>query len=91
MSLALAYWEGGRVKKRRTLFLVGRTRIHLDAVQGLGEFLELEVVLASDEQVESGVEEAHRLLERLGVQQSQLIDVAYVDLLAGSRNVDTVT
>src|SRR5205085_2527184 len=44
-SLALAYGAVGRVKKRRTLFLVGRTRVHLDQVEALGEFLELEVVL----------------------------------------------
>ena len=32
-SLSLAYGEAGRVKKLRTLFLVGRTRIHLDVVE----------------------------------------------------------
>lgn len=34
------------VKKRRQLFLFGRTRMHLDDVEGLGHFLELGVVLS---------------------------------------------
>ncbi len=81
-ALALAYGEVGRVRKHRTLYLAGRTRIHLDRVEGLGDFLELEVVLREDEPAEAGVREAEELLKRLGVPATQLIDRAYVDLLA---------
>lgn len=80
-SLSLAYGEAGRVRKHRTLFLAGRTRIHLDKVEGLGHFLELEVVLAEGEPIEAGVREAHDLMAKLGVEPSQLIEGAYVDLL----------
>lgn len=80
-SLSLAYGQAGRVKKHRTLFLVGRTRIHLDKVEGLGHFLELEVVLQESEPPEVGVREAHELMAKLGVEPSQLIEGAYVDLL----------
>ena len=40
-------WHGviGRVRKTRWLLMCGATRIHLDEVEGLGAFLELEVVL----------------------------------------------
>jgi len=79
-SLSLAYGQVGRVRKHRTLFLVGRTRIHLDRVEGLGDFLELEVVLADGEPSEGGVREAHELMKKLGIQPSQLIEGAYVDL-----------
>jgi len=81
-ALSLAYGEVGRVRKRRVLFIVGRTRIHLDEVEHLGSFLELEVVLREGELAESGVREAEALMQRLGVDSSQLIDRAYVDLLA---------
>lgn len=62
--------------------MVGRTRMHLDQVEGLGDFLELEVVLGEDEPNEAGVSIAHELLEKLGISHYQLIEDAYVDLLA---------
>lgn len=84
-SLSLAYGQAGRVQKHRTLFLVGRTRIHLDRVAGLGHFLELEVVLEEHESSEAGVREAHEIMAQLGVEPSQLIEGAYVDLLVQQR------
>jgi predicted adenylyl cyclase CyaB len=80
--LQLAYGQVGRVRKRRVLFLIGRTRVHLDAVEGLGEFLELEVVLQDAEAAEAGIAEARRIMAQLEVTPQQLIEGAYVDLLA---------
>jgi len=80
-ALLLAYGQCGRVRKHRTLFMAGRTRIHLDRVEGLGDFVELEVVLSEGETTESGVRVAHELLARLGISPRQLIEGAYVDLL----------
>lgn len=80
-TLALAYGVVGRVVKARTLYLVGRTRVHLDRVQGLGDFMELEVVLRDDESLGDGVQEAHTLMAQLGVAAGQLVETAYVDLL----------
>jgi len=84
-SLTLAYGRTGHVEKHRTLFLAGRTRIHLDRVSGLGHFLELEVVLEENEPFEVGVREADQLLASLGVERSQLIEGGYVDLLKERR------
>jgi predicted adenylyl cyclase CyaB len=72
----------GRVKKHRVLYLVGRTRVHLDQVEGLGTFLELEVVLADEEDAAVGVAEAEALMQRLGVATEALVQGAYLDLLA---------
>lgn len=79
--LATAYGEKAVVQKTRHLYLVGRTRIHLDRVEGLGDFLELEVVLAEEDSIEGGEAEAHRLMEPLGVLPEDLVPDAYVDLL----------
>ena len=80
-SLSLAYGQVGRVRKNRTLFLAGRTRIHLDRVENLGHFLELEVVLSDGETVEAGEAIAHDLIAKMGISPNQLIEEAYVDLL----------
>jgi len=71
----------GIVEKRRELFMAGRTRIHLDAVRGLGHFLELEVVLAHGESAADGEREARDLLDQLGVDGAALVASAYIDLL----------
>lgn len=84
-ALTLAYGVTGRVKKRRMVFIAGRTRIHLDRVEDLGDFLELEVVLRDDETVQAGMEEARTLMAGLGVAPGQLLPGAYVDLLAERR------
>ena len=80
-ALTRALGTAGRVVKQRTLLLAGRTRIHLDRVEGLGDFLELEVVLRDGEREAQGTAEAHALLDRLQIDASQLVAGAYVDLL----------
>lgn len=79
--LAAAHGVVGRVIKQRILVMAGRTRIHLDRVNDLGEFLELEVVLDEHEDEAVGIAEAHALMQQLGVGAEQLIETAYVDLL----------
>jgi predicted adenylyl cyclase CyaB len=80
-TLSLALGVRGVVRKTRTLYLVGPTRIHLDSVEGLGDFVELEVVLRPDQSVSDGVAIAHDLMTRLGILPDQLIHKAYIDLL----------
>lgn len=87
-TLGLALGERGRVVKHRTLYLAGRTRIHLDRVEDLGDFMELEVVLADGEDEAAGRREADDLMDRLGIAPEALIEGAYLDLLstAGSSS-----
>lgn len=80
-ALRLAWGIRGRVRKQRTLYLVGRTRVHLDRVEGLGDYLELEVVLSDSESSADGEREARRLMACLGISNDQLVSGAYIDLL----------
>jgi predicted adenylyl cyclase CyaB len=72
----------GVVKKSRTLYLVEQTRLHIDHVEDLGDFLELEVVLRPEQSKDEGKDIAESLLSRFGIDSRQLIGEAYVDLLA---------
>ncbi|XP_077956948.1 uncharacterized protein LOC144406136 isoform X2 [Gasterosteus aculeatus] len=71
----------GEVRKERRLFVVGQTRIHLDVVEGLGNYMELEVVMRPQQTVEDGQQVAEELMEQLGVSTESLVTGAYVDLL----------
>jgi predicted adenylyl cyclase CyaB len=72
----------GRVRKQRWLLLAGSTRIHLDRVDGLGDFLELEVVLRDAQSEADGVRIAEQLMHELGLARAERIAGAYLDLLA---------
>ena len=76
-----AYGVRNTVIKTRHLYISGRTRIHLDVVDSLGEFIELEVILSDLEEQIEGEKEAQKLMRQLGIKNEQLIKVAYVDLL----------
>ena len=80
-ALSAALGVRGRVRKERWLYWAGQTRIHLDEVEGLGSFIELEVVLQPGQNAEEGLMVAEALMQQLGLQETDLIDGAYIDLL----------
>jgi len=87
-SLRLANGISGRVVKHRTLYLVGQTRVHLDRVEGLGNFMELEVVLSDAQTSEEGTRIAQELMQRLDIDPASLVDGAYVDLVHALSRTD---
>ena len=80
-----ALGSGGVVHKRRTLYRYGQTRIHLDEVEGLGTFLELEVELHGGQPPGEGERIARELMTELGIAEEELVAEAYVDLLGDRR------
>lgn len=79
--LAGALGETVVVRKTRALYLIGSTRIHLDRVERLGDFLEVEVVLQDGQDAREGERTAADLLARFAIHETDLIAVAYADLL----------
>lgn len=82
ITLGKAMGIKGDVKKTRFLYMVGQTRVHVDEVEGLGNFMELEVVLKDGQSVEEGQAIAENLIKQLGVKKENLITGAYMDMLA---------
>jgi len=81
IALSLALGIRGVVKKTRYLYMAGQTRIHLDEVEGLGQFMELEVVMREDQNDAEGQAIAEDLMHRLGIREDTVLEGAYMDLL----------
>lgn len=82
------------VKKNRELYLLPRqlgrsadaqadahSRLHLDTVEGLGKFLEIEVILQEGESPRQAEQEARAWLQEFGIAPDDLLAGSYADLL----------
>jgi predicted adenylyl cyclase CyaB len=88
--LELSYGIRGSVKKTRFLYIVGQTRVHLDEVEGLGQFMELEVVMREGQSDAEGQAVAEDLMTSLGVERSDWLEGAYMDMIENPP-ADTLT
>ena len=71
----------GELGKERHLFIYDRTRIHLDKVENLGNFVEFEVCLRPDETIEEGRDVAVKLMKEFDIKNEDLMQNAYFDEL----------
>jgi predicted adenylyl cyclase CyaB len=79
--LTAAYGVLGSVRKQRFLYLIENTRIHLDRVEGLGDFLEIEVVLDDHQSESYGESIALELMAKIGLSNAQLLPASYLEML----------
>ncbi len=81
MQIATMAWGvKGVVEKQRELWMFGDTRIHLDEVRDLGQFVELETVIR--DQTEGEAQAEHQLVkDALGIKEEDLISISYSDLI----------
>lgn len=70
------------VRKARELFMLGSTRIHLDTVEGLGRFLELESMVSPSNTVAKCHQTLADLRQKLAPALGEPISSSYSDLIA---------
>jgi adenylate cyclase class IV len=69
------------VEKVRRLLLWRNVRIHLDRVDGLGDFVEIEAVATSPGGLEVERDRVEQLCATLGITDERLVATGYADLL----------
>ncbi|HEX2414060.1 MAG TPA: cytidine deaminase [Thermoleophilaceae bacterium] len=74
------------VEKRRRLLIWEDVRIHLDDVEGLGSFVELEAVAPPESDLASEHDKVARLRDELRIEDARLVATSYSDLLLESED-----
>lgn len=75
------------VEKRRKIYFIGNVKFHLDVVENLGTFIEVEAI---DDREEFTIEELKKQCDHyfnfFELKQSDLVDQSYSDLLMALKN-----
>lgn len=76
----------GAVSKSRKVFIVGEVRVHIDEVEGLGDFLEIEVPVGPGLDREDAGRKARELLDEFRIDREDLLKGSYCDMLNGEND-----
>ena len=83
---ALGFDAAATVSKARERFALDEFTVTLDAVEGLGEFVEVETEVEESASVESARERAYGILRELGLDPDDQIRTSYLGLLLESES-----
>jgi len=78
---ALGFSDAGIVRKKREVFIAGEITICLDAVEGLGEFLEVEIVAENEKELEISREKLFEFLKQFGAGEKDSIRTSYLEMV----------
>ena len=84
-TLNAAYGTWVKVDKRRDIYFIDNVKFHLDVVEGLGTFLEIEAIGDSREERPALERQCAFYVDYLGVRAEDLVDRSYSDLLIAAR------
>lgn len=73
------------VDKQREIYFLGNVKFHIDQVQGLGSFVEIEAI-GTDEERDELLRQCKEYLELFGISATELVEGSYSDLVAGINN-----
>ncbi len=80
-TLVAALGTIAEVRKQRTLLMRENIRLHLDEVENLGNFGEIEAVIPEDDDAERHRPEVEEILVALGIGPADLISASYFELM----------
>jgi len=78
---ALGFSEAGIVRKKREVFRTGEITVCLDAVEGLGEFIEVEIVAENEKELETSRAKLFELLKQFGAGEKDSIRTSYLEMV----------
>lgn len=78
---ALSFSEAGVVRKKREVFSAGEITVCLDAVEELGEFLEVEIMAESENEFEASRAKLFKLLNQFGAGEEDSIRTSYLEMV----------
>lgn len=82
---ALGFMEAGAVLKKREIFRVGEIIVCLDTVEGLGEFLEVEIDVPDEKDLESSRVKLFEFLSKFGMNERDSIRISYLEMVLEKR------
>lgn len=82
---ALGFSEAGVVRKKREVFNAGDITVCLDAVENLGEFLEVEIVAENEKELEISRAKLFELLKQFGAGEKDSIRTSYLEMVLENK------
>jgi len=78
---ALGFSDAGIVRKKREVFSSGEITVCLDAVEGLGEFLEVEIVAENEKELDISRRKLFEFLKQFGAGEKDSIRTSYLEMV----------
>ncbi len=79
----LGFKSVGKVEKKRKSYQLNEITISLDTVKGLGNFIEMEILVKNKDEINSKLNILFSFGEKIGIKKEDYIQRSYLELLLG--------